>query len=287
MQRKQPFIVSTGDPISGFFSVTKGPLAGYIFGLYERLLYRTCAGFVGWTPYLAGRALEMGAGRAVTVEGAVDMALFHPFSVEEKVQAKRKYGLDPSHIVCGVVGSLKWTPRQAYCYGLELIQSLKHLSRTDLSVLIVGDGNGRSRLEEMVPGSLKSRVVFTGRLPESEVVTAINALDIGYITQTLDALGSYRLTTKLPEYLACAVPVAMSPIPGYYDYATTVGWPLPALHPADPQFHIRHAAWLDRLSRSDIQAKAAAAREVAANSFDYNVVGPRFRQFIDDLLSNA
>ena len=166
LQWGQPYVVSSGDPIGGFFRVVKGPLVGAAFEQYEKLLYRHSAGFIGWTPYLAGMALKMGAPRAVTVEGAVDTDIFHPYEPSHRRALKRRYGLDPDHIVCGVVGSLKWTPRQQYCYGLELVRMLPYLTRPDLSVLIVGDGDGRARLEAAVPTAYRDRVVFTGRVPE-------------------------------------------------------------------------------------------------------------------------
>lgn len=285
--RKQRFIVSSGDPISGFFRVTKGPAVGTLFGAYERLLYRACSGFVGWTPYLTGAALALGAKRGVTVEGAVDLQTFIPFSSAERVAAKEGLGLDPTHLVCGVVGSLRWTPRQSYCYGLELVETLKRLTRTDISLLIVGDGTGKSVLEGRIPDRLRSRVVFTGRLPEAEVVRAMNAMDIGFITQTLDVLGNFRLTTKLPEYLACGLPVAMSPVPGFYDYASDAGWALPARHPASTEFHERCAAWLDGLGCDEVAEKAHQARPLACRHFDYEVLSQRFRLFVEDVLSSA
>lgn len=284
LTRRQRFIVSSGDPVGGFFHVTKGPLVGTFFDIYERLLYRACAGFVGWTPYLTGAALKLGARQGVTVEGAVDLKTFVCFSAPERKTAKEHYGLDPGHLICGVVGSLRWTPRQSYCYGLELIEALKRLKRRDVSVLIVGDGSGRAILEQAVPEHLRSRVVFTGRLPESEVVNAMNAMDIGFITQTLDQLGSYRLTTKLPEYLACGLPVAMSPVPGFYDYAADAGWPLPPLHPAGLEFHARCAAWLEQLGWAEVHEKASHAREVAVQRFDYEAVGKKFGKFVEALL---
>ena len=284
--RKQKFIVSSGDPIGGFFHVTRGPLAGFLFGLYERLLYRASSGFVGWTPYLTGAALTMGAKRGATVEGAVALDTFVPYPPSDRVRLKNQFGLDPSHLVCGVVGSLRWTPRQSYCYGLELVETLKQLRRPDVSVLIVGDGTGRSYLEKRIPGALRSRVVFTGRLSEADVVGAINAMDIGFITQTLDGLGNFRLTTKLPEYLACGVPVAMSPVPGFYDYASLAGWPLPPFHPAAREFHERCAAWLERLGPKEIAEKASSARTVACQSFDYEILRSRFQEFVMSLLND-
>jgi glycosyltransferase involved in cell wall biosynthesis len=282
---KQPFVVSSGDPIGGFFQVTRGPVISPLFDLYERLLYRSCSGFVGWTPYLTGRAIQMGARRGVTVEGAVDLETFFPYSRVERIAARQKYGLNPDHLVCGVIGSLEWVRRQSYCYGLELIESLKRLKRPDVSVLIVGDGNGRAILESAVPAGLRSRVVFTGRLREAEVVTAINAMDIGFVAQTLDGLGSYRLTTKLPEYLACSLPVAMSPVPGFYDYVGEAGWPLPPFHPASVEFHWRCAAWLEGLARDEVGERASLARGIASRRFGYDAVGEKFCRFVESLLA--
>jgi glycosyltransferase involved in cell wall biosynthesis len=280
----QNFIVSSGDPVGGFFHVTKGPLWGSIFGTYERLLYRSCTAFVGWTPYLAGAALKFGAKRAVTIEGAVDLEVFQPQSSQTRVLTRQNYGIPQDHIVCGVVGSLQWSDRQKYSYGYELIETLKHLQREDLSVLIVGDGDARTRLEAAIPDRLKHRVIFTGRLPQEKVVSAMNIMNIGFVTQTLDELGSYRLTTKLPEYFACGLPVAMSPIPGFYDYCAPAGWPLPPHHPASQQFHIQCAHWLDSLTEAEILAKATQAPMLAQKYFDYVTISNKFCNFVESLL---
>jgi Glycosyltransferase len=285
--RDVPFIFSSGDPISGFFRATKGPLYGKVFEAYERALFRACAGFIGWTPYLAGRALEMGARRAVTIEGAVDMDVFRPLPPDERRAIRAGLGIPPDKIVCGLVGSIKWVPRQSYCYGLELVEAARRITRPDMVFLIVGDGDGRALLEQRLTGEAKQRVIFTGRLPEAEVARAMNAMDLGFITQTLDCLGSYRLTTKLPEYLGCGTPVAMSPIPGYFDYAETAGWALPPLHPASSAFHDQLAAWLNGLTREEIEEKARHGRAVAQERFTYNVVGPRFASFVENLLTSG
>ena len=283
----QKFIVSSGDPVGGFFRVTRGLVSGWVFGVYERRLYRACTAFVGWTPYLTGAALQSGARRAITVEGGVDLDRFRPLPPEERAAVRARFGLPGDHLVCGVVGSLAWTSRQKYCYGLELVESLRRLRRRDVSVLIVGDGDGRARLEAAVPAGLRDRVIFTGRLPEAEVVEAMNALDVGFVTQSLDELGSFRLTTKLPEYLACGVPVAMSPIPGFYDYAQEAGWALPALHPASAGFHAACAVWLDALRPEQIAEKARHARRVATAHFDYERLGVKFRSFVESLLKEG
>lgn len=239
---------------------------------------------MGWTPYLTGAALEMGARRGVTIEGAADLDIFTRHSDSCRSALKQSYGIPEDHLVCGVVGSLNWNELRQYCYGRELVESLKYLKRDDVSFLIVGDGTGRAKLEAAIPEDLKHRVVFTGRLPETEVAQAMNAMDIGFVTQSLDRLGMYRLTTKLPEYLACGLGIAMSPIPGFYDYVNEAGWPLPGHHPATDIFHRECAAWLDGLAWDDVKAKSNAAVHVAAERFDYELIRPRFQRFVQALI---
>ena len=126
--------------------------------------------------------------------------------------------------------------------------------------------------------------MFTGRLEEDEVVGAMNAADIGFVTQSLDGLGNYRLTTKLPEYLACGLPVAMSPIPGFYDYVREAGWALPPFHPASADFHAGCASWLDGLTREEIATRSVHARPLAEARFDDERLSARFCAFVEDLL---
>ncbi|HLH78928.1 MAG TPA: glycosyltransferase [Chthonomonas sp.] len=277
------YIVSSGDPVAGYVKVVHNPLIGHVFSIYEKWLYRHCVAYIGRTPYLTGAALHLGAPRAITIEG-VDVEQFTDVPLAERKAAKATFGLCPQHLVCGVVGSLIWSERQRYCYGLELTSTLKHLHRSDISCLIVGDGTGLERLKADVPDPLKGRVVFTGRLSPTEVAQALHAIDIGFSAQTLDALGNFRITTKVLEYLASGVAVAMSPIPGYYDYVAPAGWPLPPYHPADPEFHRRCALWLDALTWEEVRERAANARPIALR-FDYRTANARFRTFVEALLS--
>lgn len=280
----QRYIVSTGDPVGGYFRNGRGAAAGWLAERYERSLYRNCVCFVGWTPYLAGMALQMGAPRAVTIEGAVDTNVFKPAGGSQNRIIRDRLGIPPTAIVCGVVGSIKWSARHRYCYGLELVRMLDHLKRPDVTILIVGDGDGMGRLREEAARH-GDRVVFAGRVPETEVADLINVMDIGFITQTLDGLGNFRLTTKMPEYLAAGVPVAVSPIPGFFDYVLDAGWPLPACHPSSDEMFRGIAVWLDGLSRDEVESKARHARKIALERFDYAVIAPRFHALIDHLMA--
>lgn len=283
---KQQFVVSSGDPIAGYFYTKYGRPISDLFGVYERWLYSSCAGFIGWTPYLTGVAMHMGAPDAITVEGGAELSVFKAFDSSTKESLHQKYSIPNHHIVCGVAGSLNWVKRQSWCQGYELVQTLKYLKRNDVSMLIVGDGSGKSLLEDAIPPHLKSRVIFTGRVSEAEVVEAINVMDIGFIALVIDKLGNFRLSTKLPEYLACGSAVAMSPVPGYYDYASTAGWSLPASHPGSEEFHRACAAWLDNLTWDDINNRKKRALDIARSRFSYEVIKPKFETFISKILDS-
>src|SRR5271155_3252995 len=58
-----PYVVSSGDAVAPFLTA-RIPLLSPLFWLYEKLLCRLSSGFIGWTPYLVGRALTLGAPRA-------------------------------------------------------------------------------------------------------------------------------------------------------------------------------------------------------------------------------
>jgi hypothetical protein len=140
--RGVPYVVSSGDAVGPFLRLHSS-LAGAVGALYERLLCRCCAGFIGWTPYLAGRALTFGAPRAMTAPGWGNAA---PASgARERVRAR--LGFAEGELVVGLVGTLRWTDSVSYAYGLELVRAAGAVRRDDLSVCIVGDGSGKNRLE--------------------------------------------------------------------------------------------------------------------------------------------
>ena len=279
----QPFIASFGDPIGGWFRVIRGPFWAVLGNLYERALYRSCSGFAGCSPYLVGTAIKWGARRATTIVDAVNTDVFRPVDARQKRELKARYGLNPDHIVCGFVGDLPCA-RRDYSRGIELIGMLQYLNRRDVAVFIVGDGDGLQVLKDATPKELRDRIVFPGWIPHEEVVSAINAMDVGFLTQPMDALGMYRLTTKLPEYLSCGVPVAMTPVPAYYDYLGAAGWSLPESHPESSAFHRECAEWLDQLSPDELESRSREARRLAERVFSYHVVTPQFWHFVDETL---
>src|SRR5262249_44317537 len=159
------------------------------------------SGFIGWTPYLVGRALTLGCPRAITAAGWA----LHPKSSEEmaasRTRLRRQLGIANETIVVGIVGSLAWNDRVGFCYGSELLRAISRSSRADIAVLVVGEGAGLDRLRELAGDDLARRIFLTGSVPAHEVLCSMAAMDVASLPQSVDGVGSFRYTTKVSEYV--------------------------------------------------------------------------------------
>lgn len=278
----QKYIISSGDAVDSFIKNRHGRVLGLLARLYETTLYREAFGFAGWTPYLVGRAIRMGARRGLTLEGFVpDDFQKAPASSGQELRAT--LGIADTDLVVGVTGSINWSEKQSYCYGLELVTASKLTSRPDVRFLIVGDGSGLELLKERTKDD--ARFIFSGRVPHSDIPRYLSMLDVAVIAQTSDEAGALRLTTKLPEYLAAGVPVAMSATPGAIDFLyegnSSPIWLIPAHHPASPAFAKEIAAWIDALEITDIRRRKSNACKIADDRFNASRISGRLVGFLD------
>ena len=283
-QNRVRYIVSSGDAVDRFIRNRYGLLAGWIARIYEKLLYSRSIAFVGWTPYLVGRAIRMGAPTGLTIEGQVPPDLANPTDAE-RAKARRTLGLADHQIAIGVTGSINWSRRQRYAYGLELIEAAARAHRSDVRYFIMGDGTGLSRLRS-IARHLDTDIVFTGKLPRRELWKAASALDLAVVSQTPDEVGLLRLTTKLPEYLALGVPVAMPASPGVLDYLSaeedSPAIVLPPSHPGRRRYWEALAREIDALTKQDLARRRTTALSMASQFRETNP-GYRLRTLLTSL----
>jgi glycosyltransferase involved in cell wall biosynthesis len=265
----KPYVVSSGDAV-GPFVAAKQPLLGPVFARYERTLCANCSGFIGWTPYLAGRALAFGAPRAMTAAG------WAPFA-PTRGSLRAGLGIPPDALVIGIVGSLDWNDRLHYCYGEELRRALAKVRRTDVYALIVGGGTGLAHLAG-------PRVVLPGPVPGEEIPDYLATMDLASLPQSCDGLGSVRYTTKLPEYLAAGLPIVTGQLPLAYDLDSGWMWRLPGNAPWDPRYIDALAALIDRLTPAELSARRAAV-PTRLPIFDRESQIDRVTNMIDDIFA--
>jgi glycosyltransferase involved in cell wall biosynthesis len=274
-----PYVVSTGDAVGPYLAKRHAAL-GVAGSLYERLLLRRAAGVIGWTPYLAGRALTFGTPRTVTAPGWA-RAVPAPGA---RTRSRARLGIPPDALVFGLVGSLAWRASVGYTYGLELVRALRRTDRPDLRICIVGDGSGREQLEREAGEDLGRRVLLPGRVPAEEVADMLAAFDVASLPQSTDAVGSFRYTTKLPEYLAAGLPVVTGQIPAAYDLDDGWLWRLPGEAPWDDAYLDALAVLMRDLRPPELAERTAAARE-RAPFFGREAQQARVAAFIADVIA--
>jgi glycosyltransferase involved in cell wall biosynthesis len=275
------YLVSSGDAVAPILALRSGLV--YPLALaYEVLLYRLSAGFIGWTPYLAGRALTFGAPRAMTAENWSLAAGRHG----DRAAVRTRLGVPDAAVVFGIVGSLVWTPRRNYCYGKELVAALRHCTRSDVRVLIVGDGTGFAELQSMLAEHPDDRVILTGAVAHEEVPSMLSAMDVASLPQSMDAVGMFRYTTKLSEYVAAGLPVVTGQLPFAYDLDDGWLWRLPGAAPWDGRYERALGALMEELTQSEIEERASHAT-TGAKRFDGPAQQRRVSAFVTDILTDG
>jgi glycosyltransferase involved in cell wall biosynthesis len=279
-----PYVVSSGDAI-GPWVARHAAWAGPAFHLYERVLCRFAAGFIGWTPYLVGRAMTFGTRRAMTAAGYAPFPLPPGERERRRAAVRAELSIAPDDLVFGLAGSLVWNRRVRYCYGQELVQALLATRRPDVRVLVVGDGSGQATLARLACDRLGRQVLLPGRVPQDRVMDYLAAMDVASLPQSCDPVGSFRYTTKISEYLAAGLPVVTGQIPMAYDLDCGFLWRLPGASPWDPKYVTAMARLMDGLTTSELVQRRAA---VPANlpEFDLGRQVARTTAFISDILTD-
>lgn len=276
-----PFVVCSGDAVGPYLGL-RSRLLGLLGGLYERLLCRRCAGYVGWTPYLVGRALGFGAPRAMTAPGWTRGRV----SEGARARVRERLGIAPDAVAVGLIGSLQWNDRLEYAYGAELVRAARLVRRRDLVVCVIGDGSGRERMEAMAGEDLGGRILFPGRVPATEIPNYLAALDAGSLSQSVDGVGAFRYTTKLSEYFAAGLPVITGQIPAAYDLDEGCMWRLPGDAPWSPAYLQALAKLLEGLSAAELARRRETIGRRETEPFDKATQQRRMSDFVEDLLAD-
>jgi hypothetical protein len=272
------YMVSSGDAVGPFVGgISRAARLPAWF--YEWMLYRHSAGFIGWTPYLVGRALTMGAPRGVT---AANYAPYPTFR-ESRSTVRERLGISRDTIVFGISGSLVWNRRHQYCYGLELVEAIRQVERQDLAVLIVGAGSGLSHLIDRAGDELGRRVFLPGRVSRELVTSYLGAMDVGSLPQSVDQVGAFRYTTKLPEYQSARLPIVTGYIPMAYDVAYDWAWRIPGESPWSAEYVKALGQLMQRIDQvtvTDMKARVPSTSEL----FDQSAQTDHVSAFVRDAL---
>ncbi len=119
--------------------------------------------------------------------------------------------------------------------GLEkIVSAIEKIG--DAVFVIIGDGPERKKLEKLTrEKQLVGKVFFAGMIPNEELLKYVCAADLGVaLIENISTSYYYALPNKLFEYIACGLPVIVSPLPQMKKIAEEYGLGILA-NPENPQ----------------------------------------------------
>ncbi len=141
------------------------------------------------------------------IPNAVDEERFHPSN--DGSQIRKKLGLEDEKLIT-------YVGRIVYHKGLEyFVRAAKFLEDENVKFLLVGTGDFRSELEDMIKREgLEDKVMFAGRVPNEDLPNYYAATDI-FVLPSVSRLEAFGIVAL--EAMASCVPVIVSDIPGVRD----------------------------------------------------------------------
>lgn len=217
----------------------------------------------------------------VEVPDGVDTERFRP-GVDGDLRTR--LGIPSDALVVGLVGSLTGGPQSKMIYGWDIVAALASLRDLDVWGLVVGGGTGLATIRERASAlGVADRLVTPGESAHEQIPEFVAAMDVCISTQTNDAIGRSRTTSKLPEYLAA----------DRFVIATAVGTAAAVL-PAEmllPFEGSEDRAYPERLAgrlrelwprRAELRL-GSGTRALAVERFSYPVVAAQLAAFLQQI----
>jgi glycosyltransferase involved in cell wall biosynthesis len=168
----------------------------------ERPIFKAADLLVCVSDEVAEGVLKRGGSqdRILVSPNAVDTELFGASNSGDKV--RERLGLK-GRFVIGWTGSFRQFHRvETALYAVGTLQE----EMPELTLLLVGDGIERPRIEELAERLEVRNVIFTGTVPNMEIPNYVGAMD-GALVLHPGRDHFYQSPTKLREYMAGATPV--------------------------------------------------------------------------------
>ena len=209
-----------------------------------------------------------------SISCGVDTNLFRPDPSVDRLTWRNCYGIDPSRKVFFFVGRVD---REKH---LEvIIRAVRLLGRNDIQFVIAGNGAAKVSLVALVQElELEQKVHFTGYIPNTDLPSVLNSIDIFTMPSEAELLSIASL-----QAMACARPMLVADAVALPELVTANGNGL-LFHPGDVDDAARCMAILvDHPERWPAMGSASLER-VQAHSLD-NIIS-RYEELYWAVLSH-
>jgi glycosyltransferase involved in cell wall biosynthesis len=226
--------------------------------IVSTLDYARHSSFAPWADDTRTRELAFG----------VDTATFRPTNDEERKTnidsgTNGRYAVqrtfDIRNSVFGlpdgvkVIGTVSVMDRAHPFKGIDVLLRAAVLLPIDVHVLLIGEGDRRTEYEHQAQElGLGDRVHFVGRLEQSRLVQALQAMDV-FVLPSINRAEAFGLVVL--EAMACGVPVVVSDLPGVRSVAQGAGLVVPINDPIALAQSLRRLL-LDEISLGLLSTKA-------------------------------
>jgi 1,2-diacylglycerol 3-alpha-glucosyltransferase len=185
-------------PYVPLFSRIK-PLFNWVLWHWMREVYDRLDAVVGPSKTAVEMLKKVGLKpTTVPISCGVNVEVFHPISSIDRLAWRNKYGIDPTKNIFFFVGRVD---REKH---LDVgIKAVHYLKRDDIQLVIAGNGAEKSNLLTLVKElELENQVVFTGFIPNDDLPSVLNSIDVFIMPSEAELLSIASL-----QAMACARPI--------------------------------------------------------------------------------
>jgi glycosyltransferase involved in cell wall biosynthesis len=272
---KIKLIVDTGDVVYELFKTTgqKGFLGLLLTKIVEDSALKLSDAIIVRGSFHKTWLEEQGYKNIFHLPDGVDTSFSKPMDVQD---IRERLGLS-EYFIIGMMGTTNWSKKLKFCYGWELIETLKYLKNLKVKGVIIGSGTGLPKLKQRAEElGILDNVIFVGRIPYSAVPKYISFMDVCISTQTNNLVGKVRTTGKLIEYLACGKYVIATDVGDAKDILKNIGMLLPYHGVKDenyPKLLADKIKWL--IQNKEELKKGKLGIKIVKEHFDYQILSDK------------
>ena len=244
----------------------KNPLIINVAYWFEKQCYIASSLVVALSPGMRERIVcKYNHPNVIDVTNAANITLFKTPQIFEgkNVISPKKYAIYTGNI--GMVNNSLWL--------LEAAKILQHRGRTDIKILIIGDGQQRGIIEKEIHDQKLETLIVWGLIPKEKLVALVQCAMVSLVPLKGTPVLDTSSPNKFFESLAAGVPVIQN----------TQGWMKKFIEENDVGFTLDPgspsalADLLIRLDKNPTQLKEMGLRaaDIAAKEFDKNYLAEK------------